>query len=178
MFNKSKRSRIALAIIGERMKLNSIIRLILVTSVLLSGCSATGEKFSKATLINEQSATVYFMRQGKLLGAAGCRDIHIDNKKIGCIKNAGFLKVATFPGNNLITFPKITESDWANETSVALEVESGKLYFLEWTHELEDFYIVPAGAVIITGGKTKASIIQHKKESALPILAQLRDSSP
>ncbi|MEC9318456.1 MAG: hypothetical protein VYD08_01050, partial [Pseudomonadota bacterium] len=54
--------------------------------------------------------------------------------------------------------PKVTENDWANETSVEIEVQTGQIYFLEWTHELEDFYVIPAGAMVITGGETKASI--------------------
>ena len=146
-------------------------------TAFLSGCSATGQKFSEATLVNQESATVYFMRLSKFLGAAGCRDVFIDNKKVGCIKNAGFLKTEILPGKRFISLPKVTENDWANETSVEIEVQTGQIYFLEWTHELEDFYVIPAGAMVFTGGETKASIIKHKKESALPILNQLRDSA-
>nr|WP_136252933.1 DUF2846 domain-containing protein [Ningiella ruwaisensis] len=159
------------------MKLRSVNIFVFVLAAFLSGCSATGEKFSEATLVNQESATVYFMRQNKFLGAAGCRDVLIDNEKVGCIKNAGFLKIEILPGKRFISLPKVTENDWANETSVEIEAQSGQIYFLEWTHELEDFYVIPAGAVVITGGETKASIIRHKKESALPILDQLRDSA-
>jgi len=167
-----------LAITGERMKLHSLGILLFITLNLLVGCSATGKKFTEATLANSETATIYFMRQDKFLGAAGCRDILIDSRKIGCIKNAGFLRVEVAAGDRFINLPKVTESDWANETSVELETKSGHLYFLEWTHELEDFYVIPAGAVVITGGKTKASIIKHNKETALPILKELRDSAP
>ncbi len=159
------------------MKSPTINILIFILTLVLVGCSATGEKFSEATLINQETATVYFLRQSKFLGAAGCRDVLIDGNKVGCIKNAGFLKVEVLPGKRLINLPKVTENDWANETSVEIEAEAGQLYFLEWTHELEDFYVIPAGAVVITGGETKASIIKHKKGSALPILNQLRDSA-
>lgn len=145
--------------------------------ILLGGCSATGEKFVAPALINEDTATVYLMRQDKFLGAAGCRDVLINKVDFGCIKNAGFLKIEISPGNKTITLPKVTENDWANETSVEQNFERGGIYYYEWTHELEDFYVIPAGSIVVTGGKTKASIIKHSKASALPILKELRDSN-
>jgi len=142
----------------------------------ITGCSATGPKFTKATLTNQKLSTVYLMRQYKFLGAAGCRAVHIDNKDLGCIKNAGYLRIDLTPGSHAIKFPKVTENDWANETEVELELLAGKIYYFEWTHELEDFYVIPAGSVVVTGGETKASIIQHHEGSAVPILRELRES--
>ena len=100
----------------------------------------------------------------------------IDGTDVGCMKNGGFLRVDTSPGAHMIKMPKVTESDWANETSIEERFEPGKIYYYEWTHELENFYVIPAGAMIVTGGKTKASIIQHTKETALPVLSKLRNS--
>jgi hypothetical protein len=144
--------------------------------ILMTGCSATGVKFVEPTLISNQTATIYLMRQDKFLGAAGCRTVLINNSNIGCIKNAGFLRVETSSGKQVITLPKVTESDWANETSVEQDFKSGEIYYYEWTHELEDFYVIPAGALVVTGGKTKASIIKHTEQTALPILKELRNS--
>ncbi|MBG9990858.1 MULTISPECIES: DUF2846 domain-containing protein [Pseudoalteromonas] len=148
----------------------------IILAILISGCSATGVKFVEPTLINKKTATIYFMRQDKFLGAAGCRTVLVNNSDIGCIKNAGFLRVETPPGKRVIKLPKVTETDWANETSVEQDFKSGEIYYYEWTHELEDFYVIPAGALVVTGGKTKASIIKHTEQTALPILKELRNS--
>ncbi len=144
--------------------------------ILLGGCSATGEKFTAPVLTNQETSTIYFMRKSMLLGAAGCRTVLVNGKDFGCIKSGGFLRINIEPGKQNITLPKITETDWADETTVDEVFNAGEIYYFEWTNELEDFYVIPAGALVITGGKTNNSIIKHTEKSALPILKELRSS--
>jgi len=157
------------------MNLLRLISSILALSILV-GCAATGEKFISPSLINKDSATVYFMRKDKFVGAAACRIVLINDVDSGCIKSGGFLKLNVSAGNQNIKIPKLTKSDWADEASIDTEFVAGTIYYFEWTNELENYYVLPIGALILTGGKTNNTLIKHKKESALVILNELRNS--
>lgn len=147
----------------------------LVITLLVTGC-ATGEKFTSPKLGDPKNSIVYLMRKSQYMGAVICRDVALDGKTVGCIKNGGFLRLEVAPGTHTISVLKASKSDWANETSIVQNHEAGTIHYYEWTNALNHLSVASVGGNALVSGQASAALIRHDSGSAASILKELRNS--
>jgi hypothetical protein len=112
---------------------NFILFTLGVLVVLLSGCSATGARFSGFAELPKDSAEVYIYRNGKFVGSAKPYEILVDGQKKASLKNAGYVKLLVTPGpHKIIAQPEVLQalSMASDAAETNLFVESRKRYFL------------------------------------------------
>lgn len=101
---------------------------------MLTGCSATGQKFNGLEAVSSQNADIYLYRLGKFVGSANPYEILVDGEKKALLQNSGFLKLELTPGQHkLIAQPSIVSglTPTSSTASTILIFESGKRYFLK-----------------------------------------------
>ncbi len=144
---------------------------LILTFVLLSGCSANGPTFQNLAVPTQNKSIVYFYRQAAFYGAANCPNLIINGNKIGCLKNGGFLQIELEQGEHTVLFDKGTwEPDKDLRTNFS--VESGKVYFYEYGQVMTGMFAT-ASVVSISG---REDFYRKTKEYSLPILKNLKKS--
>jgi len=80
--------------------------ILIFVSFILSGCSATGPKFSILEPINSSTATVYIYRPWMMLDGAASPTVQVDSVDFFDIKNGGFNVLYLEPGSHTLTLKK------------------------------------------------------------------------
>lgn len=104
---------------------------LLAISFILSGCSATGARFSKLEPVDSSAATVYIYRPWMMLDGAAAPTVQIDSVDMFNIKNGGFEVLNLDSGNHELTIKKGSLlSNWrADKMSLSYDFKSGQRYF-------------------------------------------------
>ena len=79
----------------------------------------------------------------------------IDNEKIGCLKNGGYMRHRVAPGEHLL---EVRKSAFlvGPEPKIRFYGAAGEIVFIEWTTSLKDAIVVPTVAVAASEGFVKA----------------------
>jgi len=104
---------------------------LLIISFIISGCSATGPKFSELEPVGNSTATVYVYRPWMMLDGATAPTVQIDSIDTFDIKNGGFKVLNLDSGTHKLTIKKGSLlSNWrADEMSLNYDFKSGQRYF-------------------------------------------------
>lgn len=110
-----------------------------ITALTLTGCGATGPKFTSIEIPQENESLVYVYRPSSFVGAAISYDIHVkekdsSDKVIGSLSNGGYIKYITKPKK--VEFWAKTEST----SSVTLDMKPNTMYCIKG--ELDMGFIV------------------------------------
>jgi hypothetical protein len=97
----------------------------------MTGCAASGPKFSALDPVNQNFGQVYFYRMANFVGSANPYEIFIDDEKKAVLKNGGYLKLDLRPGQHSIAAkPSITSAlSIGRPAYEQVMVEPGKRYF-------------------------------------------------
>ena len=142
----------------------------LLLSVLIAGCVATGQKFSSVVDSVEGKGSIYLLRQTAFVGFAYCPPVTIDGKKIGCLKNGGYIQAYIDPGKHELRFEK-RALEVGKEHFIDFEIKAGETQFYEWTTFLTSTGFFIGG--VYSGASFSESIRPHTKESAESVLLKL-----
>ncbi|MEZ5530367.1 MAG: DUF2846 domain-containing protein [Porticoccaceae bacterium] len=138
--------------------------------MLLAGCAATGQKFPGITAFSEATSTLYIFRESKLQSAAYCPAMYLEGKKVGCLKNGGYIRVEISPGKHLL---EVRKSAFliGDEPSIEFSSSSGEVIFIEWTTSIVDIMVTPA-----VGIAASEWLVQRSKIEASNKLKNLNES--
>ena len=101
-----------------------------VIALTLTGCGATGPKFTAIEIPQKNQSLVYVYRPSSFMGAAMSYDIHVKDKDdsdkvIGSLSNGGYIKYITKPEK--VEFWAKTEST----SSVTLDMKANTMYCIK-----------------------------------------------
>jgi hypothetical protein len=113
------------------------------------------------------------MRGSSFVSSLNCPDVKVNDEYVGCLKQKGFIRIEVKAGENKICFCR-SALEVGEDTVLTMTLLEGDIKFFEWKPEIGDMAFVNAN-VYATGGKME-SIIEHREESALQLLMQLKDS--
>lgn len=139
--------------------------------VLVSGCVASGPKFSNLVEARSGFSTIYVMRKTKSYGFAYCPPVSLDGKEVGCLKNGGYLVLKVPPGSHELRFEK-RALEVGKERFVSFEANGAESLFFEWSISFNGVWAVGS----IAGVTGSEGIIVHTLESAMEILPKLSES--
>lgn len=136
----------------------------------LTGCAATGEKFTGVVPFSDGFSTLYIYRESRFVGGGECPDMFLDNQDIGCLKNGGFMKVKVSPGNHILEVRKgFLES--GNEPQIDFSSSAGEVIYIEWSNAVNSVIVSPVVAVSAT-----QYLFRRTEEAAVKKLANLKES--
>jgi hypothetical protein len=158
--------------------------LILLSIVILSGCSAGGTKFTESKFTKTPNQTeIFVFRLDKLAASGSCYEIGLNDNAIGVLGNGGFIRKEVSPGKNIISVPM------SDKTNLELNFdgkENETLYF-QFSIALNDAKAIPDSKIISNGGDYidvqgelldfNSLFAQVEELYALNELKLLRDSS-
>lgn len=78
----------------KRTKLLSLI----ILSIAITGCTASGVAFQKVQNIPEGKALIYFYRVGTMAGVVGIWGVTVNGEEVGSIKSGGYIPYFCKPG--------------------------------------------------------------------------------
>tara|TARA_R110002060_G_scaffold880_2_gene2096 strand:+ start:1944 stop:2246 length:303 start_codon:yes stop_codon:yes gene_type:complete len=96
------------------------IIILISTSLLLIGCSATGSKFTQIESLDTNQAKVYIYRPWAILDGAAAPTIQVDEKDRFDLSNGGYEIIKLSPGTYKLTVKKSAfMSNWrADEMNI------------------------------------------------------------
>ncbi|MFC4699807.1 DUF2846 domain-containing protein [Glaciecola siphonariae] len=148
--------------------------LIVLLSFILSACAARGQPFQNLVEPAAGNAVIYLMRDSSFVGGAYCPNVEVNEEKVGCLKQQGFIRIEVPAGNHKVCFCKgITEI--GDDVILALDLSENEVRFFEWIPEVGEMAFVGSN-VYATGGKME-SIIQHNRSEALSKLSNYKRSN-
>lgn len=111
---------------------------LLVMIVSLTGCSATGPKFTQIEAPDVNKAKVYFYRPWAMLDGAAAPTVQVNGVDSFEISNGGFHVLDLNPGNTIIAVKEGgIMSNWrAGPLQISLDVQANTTYFVRLTAEL------------------------------------------
>lgn len=142
-----------------------------VAALLLSACSATGQRFdaNKAEAVSSTASQVYFFREAAFIESGTYPIVIVDGKEVGELRNGGYLVAKVNPGSHQVV------------------VQSGGLARGQWIHRPKQLQIETASgthhyvqvSLKTTGGSgntiyRSAFVAEIAEADALKMLAELR----
>lgn len=117
-------------------------------AVLLSACAtAPGAKFSGISPPEKSRSDIYLYRTSALYSMGAAFDVTLDNKKVGQLYNASYLRLKLDPGSHSI---RVSPGGLAKTSDLAIVAEPGKSSFYEY-----DFVTGPLANVFFIGSSIK-----------------------
>ena len=87
---------------------------ILLSIIFLTGCSASGLKFTESKFTqNPKQTEIYIFRLNKFVAAGSCYEIGLNENVIGVLGNGGFIRKEVSPGESIISVPMTDDSNLA-----------------------------------------------------------------
>ncbi|WP_127024792.1 DUF2846 domain-containing protein [Rheinheimera mangrovi] len=147
-----------------------VFSLVMIAS--LSGCSATGPKFTQTEAAEANKAKVYFYRPWAMLDGAAAPTVQINGVDSFSISNGGYHVLDLTPGNTVIAVKEGgLMSNWrAGPLQIVLDVQANNLYFVRLSAELANAAYV--GNLASFSGKYSLGLVT--KETALQELHETK----
>ena len=147
-----------------------ILSIMLGFLLILSGCSATGERFSQVNEFPKEASTLYIFRESKFFNSAYCPAMYLNDEKIGCLKNGGYIRHKLQPGLHLL---EVRKSAFliGDEPKIEFFSNPGEVVFIEWTTFLNDMMVTPS-----VGVSASESLVKRSEFEATQKLKSLNES--
>ena len=131
----------------------------LIFAVLISGCSAMGEKYSGLINPDSNKGVIYFYRPWKFFQGGTAPTVYINDKEQFTLKNNGYGYALVNPGNNYIRVGKAHFlSNWAGGDLIGnIKVDAKQYHFLRL--DLQGGDIIPGGNSFTITGNVGLKII-------------------
>jgi len=144
----------------------------IIAVVAVTGCSATGPKFTQLEAPEMNQAKVYFYRPWAMLDGAASPEVQVNGTINFNIRNGGYEILSIKSGEtSFVVKEGGFMSNWrASELSINANLEANKVYFVRLTAELTDSAYV-GGVSSISGNYTLGLI---KKEFAIKELSDIK----
>ena len=114
----------------------SYIFSILLSIILLTGC-ASGPIFSEVSASKDE-AVIYIYRPSKFADSGNAPKIFVNDKEIVTLWNGGYTYVFAKPGKTTIETRRHVLWQAGKETTVTINVEAGKQYYIEFYPFIRD----------------------------------------
>ncbi len=124
---------------------------VIVASLVLSGCAATGEAYSSMKAPVEGKAKLYVLRDDRFMGGALAFSVYANDVKVGVIRNNGYFD-ADIPLGDVEV--------WGEEESkrgIVIRAEEGKTYCVR----------VGVEVGLLTSGPSFSEVPRHRCGQAL-----------
>ncbi len=131
------------------------------TFILLSGCGATGPKFTQLESLDTNKAKIYIYRPWAMLDGAAAPTIQVNGKDHFDLSNGGYEVITLSPGTHKLTVKKGGfMSNWrADEMNIEYKFEANKNYFVRLSAELQGAGVY--GNVISVSGSYGFALINE-----------------
>lgn|GEM_PF-6471638 len=147
--------------------------LIVVLCLFVSGCAATGPKFTYSEPSLTQSK-IYLYRKYSFVGSAASPNIYMDGEIKGKLHTGGYVLMSVVPGVHEVIIGRLGKDspNWSPDNAILkLQVEPGAEYFLKMDMNFGGVFpiIIPIAPspIILTTGKANIKIVTENKEQAL-----------
>ncbi|MCL1090171.1 DUF2846 domain-containing protein [Shewanella profunda] len=145
----------------------------LVVIASLTGCSATGPKFTQTEAPEANKAKVYFYRPWAMLDGAAAPTVQINGVDSFNISNGGYHVLDLNPGNTIISVKEEggIMSNWrSGPLQIAFDAQANNTYFVRLTAELANAAYV--GGVSSISGNYSLGLVNS--ETALQELHETK----
>lgn len=146
-----------------------IMKFIIMLSLLISGCSATGAFYKDLPALDKDGRSELIVyRLKKFVGGGVCYHVSVDDEMIGILGNGGFIRVLIAPGKHKISFPSV-KGPYMNLDFIS--VANGENYIL---HNMDATNVVVAP--VFSSATFNTTLMETSKTYALEQLPLLRNS--
>jgi hypothetical protein len=147
---------------------------LVICTLILSGCSASGDRFKGFEEVAADKSSLYIYRPSKYFQGGTWPTVFIDGEEKFLLKNAGFVFTQLEPGQHEIKIGATSFLDhWIFGRVVGnIDFEKGKTYYLKF--DIEFVNASSIGTVISSSGSV--SLIKVNKEQAKLDLRKLNSS--
>ena len=150
------------------------VLLLIIFTIILGGCSASGERFKGFKDVAENKSALYIYRPSKFFQGGTWPTIFIDGHEKFSLKNSGFILTELNPGHHRIKIGATSFLDnWTFGDVIGnVNLEEGKTYYLRFDIEFEN--ATSMGTVMSFSGS--AGLIKVNEEQAKIDLEKLNSS--
>ena len=153
--------------------------IILLFSLGLCGCSASGPIYKQYSPVGAESAIVYVYRPSRSVNCCVAPAVYLNGDKQHSLKNGGYLFYELTQGTHTLT---VGDGSYGfTKESLELEVEVGKHYYLKWNiGPIENMGDVVAVAMLggATAGQREYNLVQINSDIAKQEISSLKLSTP
>ena len=147
---------------------------IILALMLLTGCSASGEKFQNTQQAENNKGIVYIYRPSAFFAAAAWPTVFVNDEKQYSLKNKGYVLLELTPGQHTIRIGSAHFfSNWSmRDVSSLVDVKANETTFLKFTVQFED--MATFGNTVAVSGS--AGLVQVPKNIAIREMRELKSS--
>ena len=147
---------------------------VITVAALLSGCAASGPTFVASPSSSNQSI-IYLFRPAKFANGGSSPDVVLDGKKVGSLKNGGYIPLSVSPGPHTLEIP-FNAWNWdVRCASVTLQVGGGTSHYVAMDTDAS-LSVVAASKTPMTYVSRQCQLIELPAAQALPLIEQTRKS--
>ena len=117
----------------------------LVLTLLIAGCSAKGSDF-RPVAAAPGNGVVHIYRTSSFWGYGDAPHVKIDGRKIGTLKNAGFLTAQLAPGTHVIEV-RVPLMQWFGGRKAKVSVKPGGKYYFKVASRIDNIAYSPSGPI-------------------------------
>ncbi len=122
---------------------------------LIGGCAASGPQFSTvpAVQLQENESALLVYRPSKFEGSGNYPTFRVDEGQCFELRDGGFFRFITTPGNHTITLVKETKGKpLAEPVDLEVALLSQDVVFVRYEVNLEDFFAISLAGTAVASG--------------------------
>ncbi|CAH0990981.1 hypothetical protein SIN8267_01082 [Sinobacterium norvegicum] len=128
----------------------------------LSGCTASGPKFSGLSeselTPDSKKSYIYLYRDNQFVGSAGVQPASIDNNICVKLKNGGYWSFEVESGQHTVALLPTASFDKFKKPEITFPVAEGEVVFVKHTLNMDD--LVVTNAIIMASGTIGLAVIE------------------
>ena len=120
--------------------------LLLIFSICLAACSASGPKYTQHYAQANTAAVVYVYRPQRVVNCCVAPAVYINGVENGSLKNGGYLVFELLKGDHTVT---VGDGSYGfSAQTVSLSIEPGGVHYLKWViGSLSQFDVLVIGGI-------------------------------
>ena len=134
--------------------------------LVLSGCAATGERFSGLRPPSSGDAQIVLYRPDLFRAGGSSLKVYVDDRELGVLRNAGWLASRVDPGERSITIDQRFE--FGKKTSMPIVAKAGETAVIRvLPGGMTGVFVLPVAPVVTFGPWTMQQVTQEVAEAEM-----------